>query len=198
MAWGHSHRSARKHDAHEISTLRAQQHTLRSPISSSIARLLDVCDRGAAACLCLGRFQKRSPAFLDLACPSVIEKEPATLRPPHAQIDHNLHRRYPLWMAAKPTTHKHNTPRIISHLVSCRPPCSCRSVTISGCSLPEIKCCLAQRKEPSAKSQAVARCAQGARSPNPPSGHRLTYDPGCIAELACTRGAGRHAGGEKR
>ena len=26
----------------------------------------------------------------------------------------------------------------------------------------------------------------------------LTYDPGCIAEVACTRRVGRHAGGEKR
>ena len=28
--------------------------------------------------------------------------------------------------------------------------------------------------------------------------HGLTYDPGCIAEVACTRRVGRHAGGEKR
>ena len=44
--------------------------------------------------------------------------------------------------------------------------------------------------EPSAKSQAV-------RAPRP-RGHGLTYDPGCIAEVACTRRVGRHAGGEKR
>ena len=28
--------------------------------------------------------------------------------------------------------------------------------------------------------------------------HGLTYDPGCITEVACTRREGRRAGGEKR
>ena len=49
------------------------------------------------------------------------------------------------------------------------------------------------------KEQAVRlRRARLLRPALPGPGHGLTYDPDCIAEVACTRRLGRHAGGEKK